>query len=326
MKNNRIKPPVALLLFSGGLDSILASKILESLGVKVKLLTFKSYFFDNTQAKNSAKILRKKIKTIDISKKHLKTVLSPQYGYGKGLNPCLDCHLLMIKEAKKFLKKEGALFLATGEVVGQRGKSQKMQDLQIIEKKSGLLGKILRPLSAQILPPTIWEKKGLIKRDKLLNIQGKSREQQIALAKKFNIKNYPSPAGGCILTDLNFAKRLKKLLQYRAKPTKNDLKLLRLGRHFWENNAQIIVGRNHTENQQLKKSSQGNDILMELNDIVGPLTLIRFYGKTTISAKEKTVKHAAQLTKYYSTKARNLIKIKIKYKKKRNKKYRLIII
>jgi tRNA-uridine 2-sulfurtransferase len=315
----------ALLLFSGGLDSMLAVKILEEQGIKVKLISFTGFFFDEKEAKTGAKILKKRLKIIDISQKHLKVVESPKYGYGKGLNPCLDCHLLMIKEAKKLLKKENCLFLATGEVVSQRLKSQKLDDFKIIEKQVKLNNKIVRPLSAQLLEPTIWEQKGIINRDKLFGITGKSRKEQIALAKKFKIKNYPSPAGGCILTEPNFGKNLKSIIDYK-KIDKTDIELLKSGRVFTKENIKIIIGRNHKENLKINKLAKKDDVLMEAKDIPGPLTLIRFYEKLTKKEKDGILNKSAKLTKHYSTKTKNLDKVKIRYWKKGNKKNLKIII
>lgn len=318
----KIKPKKikALLLFSGGLDSLLAAKILEQQKIKVDLITFIGFFFGSEEAKKSAKNLGKKLRIIDISKKHLEVVKNPSHGRGKGLNPCTDCHLLMIKEAKKIMVKDGYQILATGEVAGQRPMSQQTQQLKLIEKKAGLENKILRPLSALILEETIYEKQGLADRKKLFGITGRSRKEQMKLAKKFGIKNYPTPAGGCILTDLVFSERLKEIINEKNLK-EADINLLRIGRHFSEDGAKIIVSRDNSENNKLEKLAGEKDILMEAMEEKGPLTLIKFYNKCHPEIVSGSIKKAAELTKHHSTKTRNLDKVKIGYwnKGKKNK-------
>lgn len=332
-KSKKIK---ALLLFSGGLDSLLSAKILEHQGIKTDLITFIGFFFNAKEAKKSAKILGKKLRIIDISKKHFSVVKNPKHGRGKGLNPCTDCHLLMIKEAKKIMTKEGYQILATGEVAGQRPMSQQSQQLKLIEKKAGLKNKILRPLSALALKETVYEKQGLVDRKKLFGITGRSRKEQMKLAKKFNIKNYPTPAGGCILTDLNFAGKLKSVINENLDA--RDIELLKIGRYFsfdknysvtdfndrenlqHEISGIIIVGRDNNENLKMKKLAKRSDVLMEAANEKGPLTLIRYYKKPLPQEKDKIILKAAELTKHHSTKTRNLDKVKIRYWRNGNKK------
>ncbi len=309
----------ALLLFSGGLDSMLAVKILEEQNIKVDLYSFTSFFFDESEAKTSAKILAKKLNIIDLSKKHLKIVRKPEHGYGKGLNPCTDCHLIMIKEAKKIFKEKNYDLLVTGEVASQRPMSQQIQQLKVIEKKTGLENKILRPLSALILDETDFERDGLVNRKKLYGISGRSRSIQMKLAKKFKVKNYPLPAGGCILTEPIFAKNLKSIINYK-KLDGTDVELLRSGRVFTNHNAKIIIGRKHEENLKINKFAKKEDILLEAKNIPGPLTIIRFYAKMDKKEKDKIIKKAAKLTKHHSTKTRNLDKVKLCYWHKGNKK------
>ncbi len=297
------KKTKALLLFSGGLDSILALKILEEQNIKVIPLYFESVFFGEfTGVQNfgnenfrSLQNLRK----IDFSEKQFELVKNPRYGHGKNLNPCVDCHLLMLKEAKKIMKKEGCDFVATGEVLGERPMSQNKNALELVEKKSSLHGLLLRPLSAKLLSPTIIEKNGLVERNKLFDISGRGRNCQLALAKKYGIIDFPSPAGGCLLTDPAFSKRLKKLLEKKSSPALSDLELLKLGRHFWQENILIVVGRNEEENKKIRKIALENDILTELKNITGPLTLIR--GKKIPAS---AIKKAQELTAHYSTRAR----------------------
>jgi len=285
----------ALLLFSGGLDSLLSAKILQEQGIVVEAVFFKSYFFN---IKEKPKNLGFKFRIVDISDKQFEIVKNPKYGYGKNINPCIDCHLLMFREAKKLIEKEGFDFVATGEVLDERPMSQNKKSLTLIEKESGLTGKLLRPLSAKLLKPTDVEKKGIVNRDKLYSIKGKSRRKQIELAKEFGIKDYPTPAGGCLLTDPEFSKRLKELLDKNKEVSRNDLELLYYGRHFWHNNVKIVVGRDEEENKKIKKLKQEGDTLIEIKDIPGPTTLVR-------GESEEAIKKAKEFTKYYSLKARN---------------------
>ena len=305
-----MKKTKALVLLSGGLDSILAVKILEAQGVKIKGLGFKSYFFNEKLAKKAARALNIPIKIIDLSKEHLNLVKKPKYGYGKGMNPCIDCHILMLKKAKQIMLKEKFDLVATGEVLGERPMSQNLKSLKLIEKKSGLKGYLLRPLSAKLLEPTIPEKKGLIERKKLLDISGRSRKRQLKLAKKFKIKSYPSPAGGCLLTDLEFSKRLKDLFEKYPRCQGNDIELLKLGRHFWQNKVKIIVGRNEEENKKIRKLAKRGDVLVEMQNYPGPLTLVRSYSGKKIDPK--VLEKARFLTKYYSTKSRQKKDVKFK--------------
>ena len=299
MKNKRAKTN-ALVLLSGGLDSILVIKLLQEQDIEVTGISFVSYFFNADLAKKAAKQLKVELKIIDFSDEHLAMVKDPRYGYGKAINPCIDCHLLMSRKAKEVMKKEKFDFVATGEVLGERPMSQNKQALELIERESGLEGYLLRPLSAQLLEPTIPEKQGLVDRDKLLDISGRSRKKQMALAKKYKIKEYPTPAGGCLLTDLHFGQKFKELLKHWPDAQGNDVQLLKLGRHFWLEDNLIIVGRNQEENRQIKKSSQKGDILIEPKEFPGPTILIR--SKKKIS-KESLIK-AKELMIRYSKRSR----------------------
>ena len=305
----------ALLLFSGGLDSILATKVLMEQGIKVKGITFKSYFFDAEQAKKAAKKIKLPLKVIDFSREHLKIVKNPKHGYGKAINPCIDCHILMLKTAKEIMKKEKLSFVATGEVLGERPMSQNKRALGLIEKESGLKGYLLRPLSARLLETTIPEKMGLVDREKLLDIFGRSRKRQIALARKYKIKNYPAPAGGCLLCDIEFSKRLRELLKIYPRCNGSDIELLKLGRHFWFNKTKIVVGRNEEENKKIKKLKKKRDILIEMKNYPGPLTLVRDYNASMLRSIEQDIlEKAKKLTQYYSTKARRKKNVEFKIK------------
>ena len=302
----------ALILFSGGLDSILAAKILMKQGIKITALNFKSYFFGPEEAEKAAKNLGIKLKVVDFSKEHFKMVKSPKYGYGSSMNPCIDCHILMLKKAKEIMKKEKFGFVATGEVLGERPMSQNRKTLELIEKESSLKGYLLRPLSAKKLEETIPEKKKKISRQKLLNISGRFRKRQIELAQKWGIRKYPFPAGGGLLTDLEFGEKLKQLFEKYPKCNENDIELLKLGRHFWceaGERIKIIVGRNHEENLRIKKLARKTDIVMEMKNYPGPTSLIRNYAKKK-KILTKDLERAKFLTKYYSTKARSKADVK----------------
>lgn len=265
----------ALLLFSGGLDSILSAKILQKQRIDVTALTFESYFFDACEAQKSADANKIKLRIDNFAEKHLKIVKNPCFGRGTGMNPCVDCHLLMLKEAKKIAEKEGFDIVVTGEVLGQRPMSQNMEALKLIEQKAGLAGKILRPLSAKVLPETEYERKNLVNREKLYGFSGRGRKGQIELAKKLRVKYFPSPAGGCILTDKEFSKKLRELLERVEKTKPSDFALLRIGRHFWSGNTRIILGRNHEENLALKKLAEKGDMIIEPENFPGPTALLR---------------------------------------------------
>jgi len=311
-RKNQLK---CLFLFSGGLDSILGVKILRlQKNIKIVGVNFKSVFFSEKIAKEMAKKIKLPLKIVDISEKLIEIVKKPKYGYGKGMNPCLDCRILMLKEAKKILKKEKFDFVASGEVLGERPMTQNKFALKLVEEKSSLKGILLRPLSAKLLEETILEKKGLIKRELLLDLQGRSRKRQILLAQKFKLKEYPTPSGGCLLTDLNFSKRLKELLENFPKAKKNDIELLKLGRHFWQKKIKIIVGRNEKENQLLKKLAQKGDILIEMENYPGPTTLIRSYEKRK-KVPKKALEEGKKLTQTYSSKAKDKKDVKFKIEK-----------
>jgi len=283
-----------LVLYSGGLDSILAAKILEKQGIDVTALTFVSYFFDAVQAEKSAAENNIKFIAKDFSKPHFEIVKNPKFGRGAGMNPCIDCHLLMLKVAKKIATQEGCDIIATGEVMGQRPMSQNAKALKLIEKEAGLVGKILRPLSAKVLPETEYEKKGWVSREKLCGFSGRSRGGQMELAKECKVKNHPSPAGGCILTDKEYSKKLSELFEKVKNPGPADIGVLRLGRHFWAGGVKIVLGRNHEENLALKKIAEKDDTIVEPRGVPGPTALIRGKNKKAIELAENNIKKYAK--------------------------------
>jgi len=285
----------ALALLSGGLDSSLAAWLVKKQGILVEGLVFKSCFFGPEKGIAAAKQLKISCQIIDLSKKHLQIVKRPRHGYGKAANPCLDCHILMLREAKKILKKKKFDFVVTGEVLGQRPFSQNKQALSLIASKSGLGDRLLRPLSAKLLPATLPEKKKLIDREKLLAIKGRGRKEQIKLAQKIHLK-FVQPAGGCILTEKEFAKKLFELQEKKPGFNSNDIALLKIGRHFWQAATKIIIGRNKQENEILEKLALPKDILIEPANFAGPSGLIR--GR---KISQKNIQKAKKLIKKYTS-------------------------
>ena len=289
----------ALGLLSGGLDSILATELIRKQDIEVVAFNVKTPFCickkDGTsEATEAANQLKVPLKVVSVEKDYLQMLRKPKHGYGKNMNPCIDCKIFMIKKAKKYAKEIGADFIFTGEVLGERPKSQHYPALRLIEEEAGLKGKLLRPLSAKLLPETVAEKKGLVDRTKLLNIQGRSRKPQFQLAKEFGIKSYPSPAGGCLLTCEEYSKKLRDLFANKKRVSMADIALLRVGRHFRLGKNKIIVGRNETENKFLAAQKKPSEYYFELPDIVGPITILQ--GPKTKNAIET----AAKLTAYYS--------------------------
>jgi len=270
-----------LCLFSGGLDSVLAIKLLQRQGVDMVGLTFVSYFFNAEAPVKMAQQLNTSLRVVDISLEHLAMVKRPRYGYGKNMNPCLDCHLMMLRRAKQIMSEGDFDFVVTGEVLGERPFSQNLAALNLLEKQSGLVGYLLRPLSAKLLPPTIPEQKSLINRERLLDMSGRSRQRQIALASEWGISEYLTPAGGCCLTDPGFSGRLKGLLLHWPEASGDDIQLLKYGRIFWQDDSLLIVGRNQSENNFLTNWAKAKDILVEAENIPGPTVLIR--GVTSIN-------------------------------------------
>lgn len=280
----------ALSLLSGGLDSILVVKLLEEQGIEVTGITFTSPFFGSKNAQESAKQLKIPIIIEDITKDHLKIVKNPRYGYGRWMNPCIDCHTLMINKAGQIMKKNKFDFLATGEVLGERPMSQNRQSLDKVARNSGYAEHLLRPLSAKLLKPTKPEKEGKVDRDKLLDIEGRSRKPQMALAKKYGIKKYVQPAGGCLLTDTHFANRLRDLLKHNPKAEAEEVWLLRLGRHFrLAGGAKVIVGRDQKDNEKIATHIKKGRVLIVSDIKPGPVVLL------VGSSNKKDIAQAAEL-------------------------------
>jgi len=269
----------ALVLLSGGLDSLLTAKILLDQGIKVTGLVFCGLFFTPDQAKKMAEQLGIELKIVDFSQEHLAIVIKPKYGYGKGANPCIDCHILMLKMAREIMQKEGFDFVATGEVTGQRPMSQSASKIKLIEKESGLTGYLLRPLCAKNLEPTIPEIKGLVDRDKLLDIAGRSRKRQNQLAIDYDIKDIPPANSGCILTEVKFGDLLRRLRKITKNIKPNDILMLKVGRHEYVNNCLLIISHNKEEGDEILKLTQPGDVLIESLNYPGPLAIVRNFGQ-----------------------------------------------
>lgn len=285
----------ALCVFSGGLDSMLAVELLRAQGIEVQALFFETPFFSSEKARESANSREVPLRVIDVTKQHLEIVRKPPHGYGANMNPCIDCHALMFRRAGELLEEEGARFVITGEVLGQRPMSQNKAALDLIARESGLGSLLLRPLSAKHLPPSEPETRGWVQRDLLLDLKGRSRKPQMALARKLNIKEYPSPAGGCLLTEEVFSRRLKHLFSLSPHPKIFEIELLKFGRHFdLGQGTKLVVGRNRQENQDLTSLATGHAIILKPLTVPGPTSILT--GPVTPT----TLELALEITVSYS--------------------------
>lgn len=276
--------PKAVALYSGGLDSTLAILTVQQQGIEVVAVTFLTHFGCDTSDRSScsknpfaaAEQFGFEVKLCHLSDAFIEIVKNPKYGHGRNMNPCMDCRILMLKESRAFMEMIGADFIITGEVLGQRPMSQRRDALYVIDRETGLRGSVLRPLSAQLLNPTIPEEQGIVNRKLLHRFTGRSRKPQMALAAEFGLTDYPAPAGGCLLTEPNYAYRLRELLAYENNPSYDDLVLLRLGRHFrLSPQCKVIVGRNKTENEMLLKLATTTDTYLRVEGYGSPITLIK---------------------------------------------------
>ena len=271
-------------------------------GIEIEALNYVTVFCTCTpknsscsSAKTAVAHLGVGLKTINTSRELLGAVKNPRHGYGRNLNPCLDCRILMFLKAKEYMEEIGASFLITGEVLGERPMSQRKQAMEIIEKEAGLDGLIVRPLCAKALEPSIPEKEGWVDRSKLLSITGRSRKPQIALAESYGINDYPCPAGGCLLTDAGFAARLRDLMHHNPDCSLHEVRYLKLGRHYRISPAaKAVVGRKEDENTALLALAADGDALLEMAGIMGPLTVV--LG----TPSEEDLRTAAALTAFHS--------------------------
>jgi tRNA U34 2-thiouridine synthase MnmA/TrmU len=291
-------PIKAVGLLSGGLDSTLSAQLMLEQGIEVYAVNFTSPFCTCTpkQAGCAAVVTAVRelgnipLKQVALRDEYLEIVQAPKHGHGSGINPCIDCRIMKIKKAGEYMHKIGASFLFTGEVLDQRPMSQYKSALNIIDRESSLQGYILRPLSAQHLEPTIPEKKGQVDRNKLLGISGRSRKTQISLAVEKGIRDYPCPAGGCLLTDKNFSDRIRDYFAYTECPSIRDIPLLKIGRHFRiDGGDKIIVARNEQESNELKNLCRENDHLFIPFDFKGPTVILQ--GDSLKTAVEKMIRY-----------------------------------
>lgn len=263
-----------LSLMSGGLDSRLAVRVLQRAGADVEAVAFETPFFKADTARRAAQALGVKLHVVDFTDEEIALIENPPHGFGGAMNPCIDCHAAMIRRAGEMMRELGYDFVATGEVRGQRPMSQNAQSLLTVEKASGMKGRLVRPMSAKLLEPTIPEIEGILDREKLLDISGRSRDRQIALAAEFGITDYPSPAGGCKLTEEAFGRKLKDLKEHEGLKSRALLDLLTVGRRFrLPGGSSVILGRDAGENALLGKGSFAA-VLKPTNGIVGPTAAI----------------------------------------------------
>ena len=305
----------ALLLFSGGLDSILAGKLLQKQGFEVVALRFITPFFGwqwKGREEEFKSLVRKRYgfrgEVYDITPEYLKMLAAPRHGYGSGFNPCVDCKILMLRKAAELQPLFQAQVLATGEVVGQRPMSQQRHTLRHIEKEAGLSRKILRPLSAKKLPPTEYEEAGLVDRDQLLAIAGRGRKEQLALAEDLGLQEIPSPAGGCLLTDPSLAPRIRRFFELKGGAVSpREAELLTFGRHiFLSSGGWLVLGRKEAENKRLLSLVQWGDIVFDLEGIPGPTGLLLF------KRSPQDLEEAARWLKRYAPKARGQEKVQVR--------------
>jgi tRNA-specific 2-thiouridylase len=280
--------PKAVVMLSGGLDSTLALALTKKLGFEPVALSLKTPFcnFDcggGACAGDVSDVARKQgVRWVvkELGQEYIEMVRKPKFGRGSGMNPCIDCRVMMFKEGKKLMDDIGADLLVTGEVLGQRPMSQNMRAMEIIERESGLEGRILRPLSASSMKPSVLQRLDPAARSNLLHISGRSRRQQIELAKSLGIQNYPNSGGGCILTEKAYSRRLRDLFEHMKDVDARDIELLKLGRHFrLSPTCKFVVGRNMVENREIELLARDSELLVIARDYVGPTCLLQGGGE-----------------------------------------------
>lgn len=266
----------ALGLCSGGLDSILSALVLREQGIDVQWVSFETPFFSSDKARSASKHTGVPLMVRTITPAYMQMMRSPTVRFGKNMNPCMDCHTLMFRLAGEIMTDQGFDFLFSGEVLGQRPMSQNRTSLRYVEKHSGHDGYILRPLSAKNLPETIPEREGLVDRERLLDITGRGRKQQMALARHFGVTDYPAPAGGCLLTDKLFSRRLRDLFDHQEVTPERELELLKFGRHLrLDPTVKIIVGRTRQDNDAIAGHIEPHaDLVLKVDNYPGPLVLM----------------------------------------------------
>ncbi len=275
----------AIALYSGGLDSTLAIALIERLGIEVQPIIYTSPFGDRhgpegwqKKADQVRREFQKELLMIPFDEELIGLVKQPHFGWGKHLNPCIDCHLQMLRKSRQVLKEQGADFVITGEVLGQRPMSQNKAALELIDRECGLEGLLLRPLSAKVLSPTIPEQKGWVDRTQLLDLQGRSRKPQLALARAWGLQHYGSPAGGCLLTDEHFSKKVKNLMEADMLEPSN-VWWIQPGRYFNLNEqCKLMVARNEDECRRLEELVHPQDIVLKPKSVPGPTAVLRGSG------------------------------------------------
>lgn len=281
--NEQKKRGHAVALFSGGLDSALAILLMLRQNIEVTALTFMTHFGCDLGDRSScgsnpfptAEKFGFNVKLMHLGQKFIDIVENPKFGRGAHMNVCVDCRILMLSEAKAFMEMTNADFLITGEVLGQRPFSQVRDKIHLTEREAGVRGRLLRPLSAKLLPPTEVELSGLVDREQLEAINGRSRKRQLELAKEFGLDDYPSPAGGCLLTDAGYSNRLRDLLAHSEHLSFDDLNLLKVGRHFrLDSRTKVVVGRNADENKLIMGYRRDYHVTLEAPDVGSPITLL----------------------------------------------------
>lgn len=289
-----VSPIRALGLCSGGLDSILSILILKRAGIVVECVGFETPFFSAEKARKAAAMTGTPITVLNITGAYVKMLKNPRFGYGRQMNPCLDCRVLMLNIAGGIMRDKGFNFIFTGEVLGQRPMSQTINSLRCTEKAADLNGYILRPLSARLLSLTVPEEKGWIDREAMLAISGRSRKTQIGLAQMFGVTDYPPPAGGCLLTDPGFSCRLKDLFVHQAEHAERDFFLLKIGRHFrFDKSNKVVIGRMHRENEELERLGNiKGDLIIKTVEFPGPVALIP-YGANAEAVEKASLLCAA---------------------------------
>ena len=292
-----------VVLLSGGLDSTLSAKILLKQGIELEAINFQTMFgCCKDDARQVAYELGIKFTMLPVGMDYVEVVKNPKHGYGKGINPCVDCRSYMFGIAKKFMEQIGASFLVSGEVLGQRPMSQRMDCFETIEKDTDLVGLILRPLSAKLLEPSLPEKEGVVDRNQLYDIQGRSRSRLLELAKEYGIENPPTPSNGCALTEPEFAKKVKDIFQYLGNYERWHFETLKIGRHFrLDPEAKVIIGRDASENEYLEYLHPHAATLLTPLNFAGPTALL--IGPSTLGHLEETGRIMLSYTKHFPPEA-----------------------
>ncbi|PKN16129.1 MAG: hypothetical protein CVU66_02090 [Deltaproteobacteria bacterium HGW-Deltaproteobacteria-23] len=294
----------AIALFSGGLDSTLAIRLMQVQGIAVQAIHFTSPFFGVSpdadcgkyDARRAAEMIGVPLIIQNLGEDYLEMLRKPSHGYGKAINPCIDCHAFFLRKAKESMLASGADFVITGEVLGQRPMSQRRDALAIVERDGELAGLLLRPLSAKLLPPTIPELEGWVDREKLPSIKGRSRKIQAQLAVELGVKEYPNPAGGCLLTETSYASKVRDIFDHSEKLKARDFRLLRIGRHFRLNeNTRLIIGRDDRENSLLENHVHEVETAFRWEDGNGPMGLL--LGEATDEALQTAGKILLRYTR-----------------------------